>query len=1112
MQKQILRQLQITGSAILILTLISPVQSQDLLKQFKEANLWKTVGEVEADGAKLKTLSEGDEILLNGEQKNNAPYLMTNQTYEDVSFKMEFMIPKGSNSGVYFMGRYEIQIFDSYGKKKWAAADLGGLYQRWKNNKGYEGVAAKVNAAKPAGEWQTMDVIFRAPRFAADGTKLSHATFVKVEINGKLVQKDLVAKGPTRSCIWNNEDTQGPIVIQGDHGPIAIRNLEIKAINLDSYKAAPVSEAESAPLDHKGNLTIDMVSHGKTTFINKGCAECHATDAAAGVNKTGPSLFALYKKNPQKHKVIDSAEEHLIEITADQDYIRSSVRDSKRHLALDSNDGDKPYLPIMPSYSLELLSDSELENIIAYLGTLNAKADQGPLRKWISKPSPQYDLAKDNNAIWVKDTPRLQRVHLGSKHSARAYHVGLPGGVNYSFDPRTLGIVEIWNGPFLNVKNERDGRANKPSTYGHSAKAWPSENHLFRPFHQTGSLVDFSLKEPANIDGELGQSMVEDTGDFLMEVKSNKARFIGVETPANEIPSFRYKVDNNLVEIQFIPNNDGAVEARFKLKLKQAQIFQVPQNLFSGITVSVGNVANGQWSIPAGTYQKVTFKAKQKNAPAEVKVKGIIPNESLEFGDLQWTKPESKKSADLPQGYSLFDGSAPTDRFGRPQLFEPMGIYFLNDDIVFISTRTAGIWKLVKGKWHLFAEGTFESLGIIAESENSVVIGEKPGLTRLLDRDGDHWAESRENLSDQFRLSGNYHEYLHGPVKLGKNYYYTLNLGHGVANAYNARGRFMGTNGGLRGWMCEVDEKGHFSTFASGFRSPAGLAVSPDKQIIYTENQGEYVGTSKIYQVKKGRFYGHPSGLIDLPGKNNKSPEIQWDAVKDTVELPLALLPHRKVMNSPGNPVWDTTTGKFGPFAGQMFLGDQTLSRIYRVDIQEVNGTNQGVVLPFVNSLPSGAMRLSFNPADNTLWVGQTGRGWTAIGGAVSALQKISWDGSVPDAIKTVKVTPTGFMIHFTKPQDKSAFGAIRVKSWHYHDSRHYGSKELGSKDEKIVSQNWQADGLACHIAIEDFKVADKKSGDSSKVYNLILHDTKFGKANGKFQSEAFYTLHAIPK
>ena len=242
MQKQILKQLQITGSAILILTLISPVQSQDLFKQFKEAKLWKTVGEVEADGAKLKTLSEGDEILLNGEQKNNAPYLMTNQTYEDVSFKMEFMIPKGSNSGVYFMGRYEIQIFDSYGKKKWAAADLGGLYQRWKNNKGYEGVAAKVNAAKPAGEWQTMDVIFRAPRFAADGTKLSHATFVKVEINGKVVQKDLVAKGPTRSSRWNNEDTQGPIVIQGDHGPIAIRNLEIKKLNLDSYKAVLSTE------------------------------------------------------------------------------------------------------------------------------------------------------------------------------------------------------------------------------------------------------------------------------------------------------------------------------------------------------------------------------------------------------------------------------------------------------------------------------------------------------------------------------------------------------------------------------------------------------------------------------------------------------------------------------------------------------------------------------------------------------------------------------------------------------------------------------------------------------------------------------------------------------
>ena len=98
------------------------------------------------------------------------------------------------------------------------------------------------------------------------------------------------------------------------------------------------------------------------------------------------------------------------------------------------------------------------------------------------------------------------------------------------------------------------------------------------------------------------------------------------------------------------------------------------------------------------------------------------------------------------------------------------------------------------------------------------------------------------------------------------------------------------------------------------------------------------------------------------------SKEVQWDAVKNKRELPLVLLAHGEVMNSPGNPTWDTK-GKFGPFANQMFLGDQTLSCIYRIDTQKVNSVEQGVVIPFADKLASGVMRLTFSPDGKELWV-----------------------------------------------------------------------------------------------------------------------------------------------
>jgi hypothetical protein len=440
-----------------------------------------------------------------------------------------------------------------------------------------------------------------------------------------------------------------------------------------------------------------------------------------------------------------------------------------------------------------------------------------------------------------------------------------------------------------------------------------------------------------------------------------------------------------------------------------------------------------------------------------------------------------------------------------------MGIDFLNKDVAFVSTRTAGIWKIVNGEWFLFAEGTFESLGLIAETEHRVLIGEKPGLTLLIDNDGDHWAESRQNISDQFRFTGNYHSYLHGPVKRGDSYFYNLNLAHNLPGNYKAGGLFMGTAGGLRGWLVEVNSDGDFSPFASGFRSPAGLAVSPSDEIIYTENQGEYVSTSKIFKVEKGKFYGNPTGLIDLPGRNHLSADVQWDAVKDTRARPLLLLPHERTMNSPGSPVWDTTDGEFGPFAGQMLVGDQSQSNIFRVFTEKVNGIDQGVLLPFADGLSSGVVRLTFNPADHSLWIGQTGRGWAAKGGALSALQRISWDGVKPDAIHSVKVSPSGFEIIFTQPQLAADFGDVQLSSWYYVDSPDYGSAELGMRDETVSTQRWNSGGTRVFIDVRNFEAPPVVDTNTSRVYRIDLTQTAFGKSHSKFHSRAYYTLHAVP-
>jgi len=143
--------------------------------------------------------------------------IYTVEKFGDATIDLEFMVPKGSNSGVYVMGEYEIQILDSYGRKKVGMGDLGGLY----------GVAApRVNAARKPGEWQHMTVDYRAPRFT-DGKKVENARLVRVTLNDQVIHENVEIKGATPGGVTGQEHAAGPLMFQGTHGPVACRNIQV---------------------------------------------------------------------------------------------------------------------------------------------------------------------------------------------------------------------------------------------------------------------------------------------------------------------------------------------------------------------------------------------------------------------------------------------------------------------------------------------------------------------------------------------------------------------------------------------------------------------------------------------------------------------------------------------------------------------------------------------------------------------------------------------------------------------------------------------------------------------------------------------------------------------
>jgi hypothetical protein len=201
---------------------------------------WTNVGGVHLrnDDSKYFSAEPGSGAITNG-LDGRTHNLISESKHGDCIVKLEFNVPKGSNSGVYLQGRYEIQIFDSFGipSNRVKHSDCGGIYQRYieSEGKGYEGHPPAVNASKAPGEWQTLTIQFKAPRFDSEGKKISNAKFIKVKHNGITIHENVEVTGPTRAATWLNDETAlAPLMLQGDHGPIAYRKIRIDDKNFEN--------------------------------------------------------------------------------------------------------------------------------------------------------------------------------------------------------------------------------------------------------------------------------------------------------------------------------------------------------------------------------------------------------------------------------------------------------------------------------------------------------------------------------------------------------------------------------------------------------------------------------------------------------------------------------------------------------------------------------------------------------------------------------------------------------------------------------------------------------------------------------------------------------------
>lgn len=431
------------------------------------------------------------------------------------------------------------------------------------------------------------------------------------------------------------------------------------------------------------------------------------------------------------------------------------------------------------------------------------------------------------------------------------------------------------------------------------------------------------------------------------------------------------------------------------------------------------------------------------------------------------------------------------------------GLAFNSKGELVVLTRRSGI---LIGKphsdpalfeWRTFSEHSMHNpMGVLLESDDQMLIPQMAELTRVRDSDGDGQADTYEAVSTAWGVSGNYHETNAGPVPDGRGNWFVAigTASHNGPTFDYVRGEFSRTGRrgrnysavSYKGWVVKITPDGNLIPWASGFRANNGIATSPVGDLWVTDNQGDWRGTSPLYHVEKGHFYGHPSSLVwdETFFPHHGDPlEFGIDRLNGKRTPAAVELPHGIVCNSPAEPIFDTTGGKFGPFAGQMFLGDIAGRRIVRVMLEKVNGVYQGACVFLIeqSGLRGGNNRFAFSPSGDSLYVGQTYRGW---GSPEEGLQRIVWKGVVPMEVRKMSLTQTGFDLTFTKPVSPQAAAdaaRFKVQSYRYGYGYKYGSPQLDKEDETVKALSLSEDGLTVSLKLDGMQ--------SGKIYQIDLEN-----------------------
>jgi hypothetical protein len=531
-------------------------------------------------------LTKGSGILVNTAAAKTGEHLITQETHSDADISLEFMMSPGGNSGIYLMGRYEVQLFDSWGVVTPRYYDCGGVFSspgKEKRPDLTEGTAPLMNAAKAPGLWQQLRIEFQAPRFDANGKKTSNARIISVILNGTQIQKNVDILDVSPFAPYLTEAAEGPLVIQGDMGAVAIRNLQIQKFTSQypvlSALQYRVFEGDFSNKSNTVGLAPKFAGMVELFDINVAdISDDVAYEFEGSINAEEAGTYRFGIKSTARIAFYVNGK--LLTDTNKFYYYGNALN------------VDAPLQAGSNTIKLGLYKSNK--RVQPALGLTCAKSDLRPIK--LNDPGSEAGLSNYTPVmIRTKGAPTLQRTFIEHEGRRRPYCmvVNQFPGINYALNLETMGMIKLWLGDM-----------------GDAGEMWSNrgDKQTIMPYMRWEELADFPL---------LFKSEFEAGADTAIQGKAPE--FKAYQINGLGLPEFEYAFAGGKI-IDRIMASDGVKSLNRKLNVTD---IQAPAIWCLGKGKEILALPDGFYAIDGQRYW-IRFQTKDKRLTPKLKQQGNI--------------------------------------------------------------------------------------------------------------------------------------------------------------------------------------------------------------------------------------------------------------------------------------------------------------------------------------------------------------------------------------------------------------------------------------------------------------------------------------------------------